>query len=178
MLMQRPVSLLLLLVLLVGLPSLTACASLGGLGGVVRPPRFEQAADRPAELRIHGPSSGHGAGSAAVRLWAQVENPNPFGVMLDRLDGTFFLGERRAAAVDFPLGLDLGARDEAIVPLDFTIDFNDLSAIGDVLRRAVSDREIGYRLEGTVGVDAGPLGALTFGPMDMLEGELDASVVR
>jgi hypothetical protein len=175
--MKRPISLLLLFLALAGLPSFTACASLGGLGGVVRPPRFA-AADRPAELRLLGPSSGRRSGGATVRLWAEVENPNPFGVMLDRLDGTFFLGDRRAAAVDFPLGLDLGARDQAIVPLDLEIDFDDLGGIADVLRRAVSDREIAYRLEGTVGVDAGPLGELSFGPMDMLEGELDASAVR
>ena len=175
--MKRQLSLLLLFLVLAVLPTLTACASLGSLGGVVRPPRFA-AADRPAELRLHGPSSGSPAGSASVRLWAEVENPNPFGVMLDRLDGTFFLGDRRAAAVDFPLGLDLGARDGAIVPLDLEIDFDDLGGIADVLRRAVSDREIASRLEGTVGVDAGPLGELSFGPMDMLEGELDASAVR
>ena len=155
-----------------------ACASLGSLGGVVRPPRIAQAADRPAELEIVGPSSGSRLGGASVRLWAEVENPNPFGILLDRLDGTFFLEDTRAARVDFPLGLELGARDEAIVPLDVTIDFDDVSALADVVRRALSDREVGYRIEGTMGVDAGPLGELTFGPMDMLEGQLDASVVR
>jgi late embryogenesis abundant protein len=167
-----------ILLILAGTLLFAACASLSELGGVVRAPRFGQAADRPAELRLLGPSAGPSAGGATVRLWAEVENPNPFGVMLDRLDGTFFLEDRRAARVDFPLGLELGARDNAIVPLDLTIDFDDLSTIADIVRRAVSAREIGYRLEGTVGVDAGPLGNLEFGPMDMLEGELDASVVR
>ena len=148
------------------------CASLSSLGSVVQPPRFAQAPDRPAELRV-GPSS------ASIRLWALVENPNPFGVLLDRLDGTFFLEDRRAAAVDFPLGLDLGARDEAVVPLDIPVDFDDVSGLADVLRRAVGARELGYRIEGTVGVDAGPLGDLTYGPTDLIEGEIDADdVVR
>jgi hypothetical protein len=155
-----------------------ACASLSQLGGVVRPPRFAPADGREAELRILAPSAGSRAGGAVVTLWAEVENPNPFGILLDRLDGTFFLDDERAASVDFPLGLDLGARDSAVLPLDVTIDFDDLSAIADVVRRALDDRGIGYRVEGTVGVDAGPLGDLTFGPMDVLEGELDARLVR
>jgi hypothetical protein len=148
------------------------------LGGVVRPPRIAQADDRPAELRLIGHSSRHRVGSATVRLWAEVENPNPFGVLLDRLDGTFFLEDTRAAGVDFPFGLELGARDQTVVPIDLTIDFDDLGALADVVRRAVGDREVSYRLEGTIGVDAGPLGELTFGPTDWLEGELDAGVVR
>jgi hypothetical protein len=150
------------------------CSALSELG-VVKPPRVTQAEGRPAELRLHGPSSTSRIGGATVRLWAQVENPNPFGVLLDRLDGTFFLEDARAARVDFPFGLELGARDEAVVPLDLTLDFDDLSTLADVLRGAIDDREVGYRLEGTIGVDAGPLGDLTFGPTDWLEGELVAS---
>ena len=154
------------------------CASLPSVGGVIRPPRIAQADDRPAELRLIGPTSGTRLGGAKVRLWAEVENPNPFGVLLDRLDGTFFLEDTRAAGVDFPFGLELGAGDETVVPIDLTIDFDDVSALADVVRRALGDREVGYRLEGTIGVDAGLLGNLTFGPTDWLEGELDASVVR
>ena len=77
-----------------------------------------------------------------------------------------------------PFGLELGARDQTVVPIDLTIDFDDMAALADVVRRAVGDREVGYRLEGTIGVDAGPLGELEFGPTDWLEGELDARVVR
>ena len=65
-----------------------------------------------------------------------------------------------------------------MVPIDLTIDFDDVAALADVVRRAVGDRGVGYRLEGTIGVDAGPLGELTFGPTDWLEGELDARVAR
>ena len=154
-----------------------ACSALSDLG-VVRPPRISHAEGRPAELEIRGPSTDRRSGGAEIRLWAEVENPNPFGVLLDRLDGTFFLEDTRAAAVDFPLGLELGARDQAVVPLDVAIDFDDLPRIADLLRRAFGNRAIGYRIEGTIGVDAGPLGDLTFGPMDVLEGELDASSVR
>ena len=172
---MRRLSLFLVSILLVLAPG---CASLGSLGGVVRPPRIAQADGRPAELRLTGPSSRSRIGGATVRLWAEVENPNPFGVLLDRLDGTFFLEDTRAAGVDFPFGLELGARDQTVVPIDLTIDFDDVGALADVVRRAVGDREVGYRLEGTIGVDAGPLGELKFGPTDWLEGELDASIVR
>ena len=165
-------------ILLVASFLVTACSSIPGLDAVVRPPRIAQADDRPAELRFLRPSSQNRIGGATVRLWAEVENPNPFGVLLDRLDGTFFLEDTRAAGVDFPFGLELGARDQTVVPIDLTIDFDDVSALADVVRSAIGDREVGYRLEGTIGVDAGPLGALTFGPTDWLEGELDASVVR
>ncbi|HVR29118.1 MAG TPA: LEA type 2 family protein [Thermoanaerobaculia bacterium] len=155
------------------------CSSLSELGRVVQAPRFSQADGRPAELRVVAPSERSRAGGAAVRLWAEIENPNPFGVKLGRLDGTLFLEDTRAAAsVDFPLGLELGARDLAVVPLDVTIDFDDLSAVADVVRHALDDREVGYRLEGTIGLHAGPFGAVTFGPMDVLEGELDATVLR
>jgi len=164
--------------LLVGAFFLTACSSIPGLGAVVRPPRIAQADDRPAELRLTGPSSRSRIGGATVRLWAEVENPNPFGVLLDRLDGAFFLEDTRAAGVDFPFGLELGAGDRTVVPIDLTLDFDDVSALAGVVRDAISDRGVGYRLEGTIGVDAGPLGALTFGPTDWLEGELDARVIR
>jgi hypothetical protein len=153
------------------------CSALN-LERVVQPPRFAQAPGREAELRIAGPSSTHRTGSASIRLWALVENPNPFGVLLDRLDGSFFLEDARAADVRFPLGLDLGARDETVVPIEITVDFDDIGGIASVLRRAATSRELGYRIEGTVGVDAGPLGGLTYGPTDLLVGSLDADAVR
>jgi late embryogenesis abundant protein len=176
--MHRKTSFYLLASILAAMMLVAGCASISELTRVVQPPRFASAPDRKPELHIAGPSSSHRTGSASIRLWALVENPNPFGVVLDRLNGTFFLDQARAADVDFPLGLDLGARDDTVVPLDITVDFDDLGGIANVLRRAASSRELGYRVEGTVGVDAGPLGGLTYGPTDLLEGTLDASAVR
>jgi hypothetical protein len=45
-----------------------------------------------------------------------------------------------------------------------------------VVGRAVTGQTVGYRLDGTIGVDAGALGTPTFGPMTLLRG--DAQVRR
>lgn len=111
-------------------------------------------------------------GGAAVRLWAEVTNPNSFGVTLGTLSGTLFLEGSRAAAADFPLGLPLGSRQQTVIPIDLSLSFSDLPGLGDALRRAVSNQPIAYRLDGTVGVDAGRLGTPTFGPMTLLTGEV------
>jgi hypothetical protein len=144
---------------------LQACAGLNQLGGLVQPPRFEQVRDQPAEIRLLG-SSG-----AGVRLWTKVSNPNAFGLTLGTLKGTLFLDESRAADADFPLGLPLGARAETVIPIDISISFADLPALSGVARRILSRQPVGYRLDGTVGVDAGRLGQPVFGPMTLLTGE-------
>ena len=95
-----------LLILATGLMGLQACASmgsLGNLGALIQPPRFEQAPDQPAEIRLQGISG------AGVRLWTRVSNPNPFGLRLGTLKGTLYLEDSRAADADFPLGLPLAA---------------------------------------------------------------------
>ena len=45
-----------------------ACASLGSrfLGGLIQPPRFSEAEDQPAEIRLVGPSAGRPVGGAVV----------------------------------------------------------------------------------------------------------------
>ena len=77
-----------------------------------------------------------------------------------------------AATTEFPLGLPLRAREEAIVPLDVTIGFDDLPNLGDALLRAAIGSAVAYRLDGRVQVDAGQLGQPTFGPMTILQGDL------
>src|SRR5437868_3910815 len=89
---------------------LSACATLGAL---VRPLRSEAAGDRPAELRLGGRLGLPDA--ATVRLWARVENPNTFGLTLSAIEGTLYLEESRAAAVEFPLGLPLEPRTEQVI---------------------------------------------------------------
>lgn len=150
-----------------------ACASLGQLQGIVQPPRFTQSEDRPAELRVLRPSMDMPIGGLGVRLWAKISNPNPFGLTLSTLKGTLFLEGSRGATADFPLGLPLEAGQETEVPLDLTVSFSDLPGLAGVARDTAQARPIEYRLDGTVGVDAGRLGQdLTFGPMTLMTGEL------
>lgn len=149
-----------------------ACASIGALGRVVQPPRFEQAPDRAAEIRLQSPSVDQPLGGAGVRIWAKVLNPNPFGFTLSTIKGTLLLEGTRAATGDFPLGLPLTAGQESVVPLDLAISFADLPGLANVIRRAATGQPLLYQFDGTVGVDAGRLGQPTFGPMMLMRGEL------
>lgn len=144
----------------------SSCATLGQLAMLVQPPRFERDPDRPAELRL----TGRGAG---VRLWARVVNPNAFGLRLSQITGELFLDGSRAADVDLPLGLPLRANEDTVIPIDVQVDFEDVPQLVGVLGRVVSRRAIGYRLDGTVGVDAGQLGQPRFGPRTLLTGEVE-----
>ncbi len=148
------------------------CAALEQLRGFVQPPRFEEVPGQPAEIRLLPPGSGLPAGGAGVRLWAKVTNPNAFGLTLGTLRGTLFLEESRSATADFPLGLPLTAGAETVVPIDLSISFADLPGLANVIRRAVGRQPIAYRLDGTIGVDAGRLGQPTFGPMTLLTGDI------
>jgi hypothetical protein len=85
------------------------CAELGQLAALVKAPRFEQAPDRQAEIRLLGPGPGMQIGGAGVRLWARVTNPNTFSLTLGTLEGTLYLEGSRAADASFPLGLPLSA---------------------------------------------------------------------
>jgi hypothetical protein len=46
-----------------------------------------------------------------------------------------------------------------------------LPGLSTVGRRLLARETVGYRLEGTIGVDAGRLGQPVFGPMTLLRGE-------
>jgi Late embryogenesis abundant protein len=154
--------------------STLACASLPQIGRVIQPPRFAAADDRPSELRLVGPRSDLPLGGAAVRVWTRVRNPNPIGLTLSTLRATLILEETRAADGDFPLGLPLQAGQESTVPLDLSISFSDVPALAIILRRVSSSEPLHYRVEGTIGVEVGRLGAPTFGPMTLFSGELRA----
>jgi len=149
---------------------LAACAT---LGTVIQPPSFSMAPDQTAEFRLLSPSLQRPLGGATIRIYARVENPNPVGLRIARLAGTLLLEGTPAASVDLPLGLPLAAGQAAIVPLDFSIGFADLPGLADVATRAVTARTINYRLDGIVGVDAGPLGQPSFGPSTWLRGDLN-----
>ncbi|HYJ79797.1 MAG TPA: LEA type 2 family protein [Longimicrobiaceae bacterium] len=142
---------------------LSGCATLGQLG--IQAPQFRVDGSQQAQLRLV-------PGGAVVRLYARVANPNPIGVVLSRVAGGLELQGRDAARVDFPLGIPLQGGQETVVPLDIRVNFDDIPTLGSVLLRAVTGQSIGYRLNGTVGVDAGLLGQPTFGPMTLLEGDV------
>jgi hypothetical protein len=156
----------------VGLCVFSACAELNQLASLVQAPRFEQAADHQAEIRVMGPAGGMPLGGAGVRVWAKVTNPNAFSLTLGTLKGTLFLQESQAADVDFPLGLPLAGRGETVVPIDMTVSFANLPGLADSIRRAINRQPIPYRLDGTIGVDAGRLGQPVFGPMTLLRGDV------
>src|SRR5688572_27139704 len=58
-----------------------ACAGLGQLLGI-QEPTFAVATGRTSTLRLGAPSISHPRGSATVRLWTRVTNPNGFGLTL------------------------------------------------------------------------------------------------
>ena len=148
------------------------CASLGPLAQIVQPPRFRQADNQPAEIRLIAPSLRNPAGGAGVRIWLEVTNPNAFGFTLSTINATLALQGGRAATGDFPLGLNLAAGQQSVVPLDLTFNFADVPGLASVARQLATGGAIDYQLDGTVGVDAGRLGTPTFGPMLLTKGDL------
>ena len=149
-----------------------ACANLGNLQQIIQPPRFEQAAGQPAEIRLLGPSANSPVGGAGVRIWLSVTNPNPFGFTLSTLNTSLTLEGNHAATGDFPLGLPLTAGQQTIVPLDLSISLADVPGLSRTLGRLAVGGTAAYQLDGTIGIDAGRFGAPTFGPMRLTTGEL------
>ncbi len=152
--------------------ALSACTALEQLRALVQPPRFEEARDRPAEIRLLGPGANRPLGGAGVRIWATVTNPNRFGFTLSRLRGQLYLEDSRATEIDLPLGLPLTAGATETFPIDLSISFADLPGLADVIRRAIGRQPIAYRVDGTIGVDAGRYGQPEFGPLTWLRGEI------
>lgn len=153
--------------------ALGACATLGQL---IQPPTFSAANTQDAQVRLLGPGAGHPLGGIGVRLFARVTNPNAFGLTLTTLNGNLFLDGQRTAAVDLPLGLPMRAAQDTILPIDINVSFADVPNIVTTLRNALTRNTIGYRLDGTFGVDAGAFGTPTFGPQTLFGG--DVRVVR
>jgi hypothetical protein len=148
------------------------CATLGPLAQIVQPPRFRQADNQPAEIRLIGPSLRMPTGGAGVRIWIEVTNPNAFGFTLSTVNATLALEGTRAATGDFPLGLPLSPGQPSVIPLDLSISFADMPGLAGVARQLASGGTIDYQLDGIVGVEAGRFGTPTFGPMLLTRGEL------
>jgi hypothetical protein len=149
-----------------------ACATLGPLAQFVQPPRFRQAENQPAEIRLVPPSLRMPTGGAGVRVWLEVTNPNAFGFTLSTVNATLSLQNARAASGDFPLGLPLQAGQTSVIPLDLAVSFADVPGLAGVARQMTTGGAIDYALDGTVGIDAGRLGTPTFGPMPLTRGQL------
>lgn len=154
--------------------AVTIVAACATLSAVVQPPQFETAA-RDARLRLLAPSAENPLGGAAVRLWARVYNPNAFGLRITSLDGDLFLEGERAAEVALPLGLPLAAEQDTVIPLELSIGLADVPGLADAAVRALTGGALAYRLDGSFSVDAGPLGELGFGPMRLLQGEVEVT---
>jgi len=150
----------------------TGCAGLGALSQVLQAPRFEVASDHQPQIQLLGPSAQRPLGGLSVRLWADVTNPNPIGVVLSSLQGNLALEGVRAADVSFPLGLPLAAAQDTIIPLDISVGFSELPRLAGIVQTAFTRGTVAYRLDGTVGVDAGLLGRPSFGPMTLLQGNI------
>jgi hypothetical protein len=151
---------------------LSGCASLEGLRAFIQPPQFAQSRDQQSEIQLLPVQLGRPAGGATVRIWTEVTNPNPFGFTLSTVDATLFLEDTQAAQTSFPLGLPLQPRATETIPLDITISFADIPRLAGALRQAARGQAVNYRLQGTVGIDAGRLGQPTFGPMTLVSGTL------
>src|SRR5215217_709066 len=137
---------------------LAGCSTLGALSQVLQAPRFSVARSNQPQIQLLGPSVQRPLGGVSVRLWADVANPNPIGVVLSSLQGNLALEGVRAADVSFPLGLPLAASQDTVIPLDISVGFSELPRLAGVIQTAFTRGTVAYRLDGTVGVDAGMLG--------------------
>jgi hypothetical protein len=144
---------------------------------IVEQPRFEPA-DGHGTIRFLTPSPANPAGEARVTLWIKVTNINPFDVTLSTLETTLLFGGRRAATGHFPLRLSIGAKQESVVSIDFSIGSADLTAVRGALIDVFIGSAATYQLDGTVGIDAGRFGQSTFGPTTLTVGSVRQAAVR
>ena len=156
-----------------------ACIYRQRLRGTLAAPRAGSGAAVARRLRItsrrfdfSAPRPRFRSAATSVRLWARITNPNPFGLTLGRLQGTLFLEDQRAADAAFPLGLPLAALAETDgADRPFRQLFGS-PRLADTIRRAASRQPLAYRLDGTIGVDAGRFGQPVFGPLTLLRGNI------
>ena len=64
------------------------------------------------------------------------------------------------------------------MPIDLSVSFANLPGLADSIRRAINRQPLAYRLDGTIGVDAGRLGQPIFGPMTLLRGDVRPAGAR
>lgn len=150
----------------------TACVGLWRFLGV-EAPRFEMDSERESVLSLDPASVLTARPVATVRIWTRVTNPNNFNLTLSRLSGNLLLEGSEMAEIDLPLGLPLVAQRDTVIPLEIRFGLPALSALGALGEALLRGRAVSYRLDGTLGVDAGALGEPTFGPRTWLQGQVD-----
>src|SRR5262249_55183823 len=96
-----------------------ACATLSTLLGI-QEPRFAVASGRTGPWSLGAPTITPPRGSATMRVWAQVTNPNAFGLTLSTLNGKLALQGGDLVDVRLPLGLPMYAAADTVIPLDLT----------------------------------------------------------
>jgi hypothetical protein len=157
--------------------SVGACAAFQQLLGV-EAPRFEVVRDRPSVLTLDATSVLSGRPLARVRIWARVTNPNTFGLTVSRLRGDLFLEDREMADVDLPMGLPLVAARDTVIPIDISFGLPTLGSLGALGEALLRRNAVDYRLDGTVGIDAGAFGQPSFGPRTWLQGQFEVRTGR
>ena len=70
--------------------------------------------------------------------------------------------------------MTLNAGADSVLPIDISIGFADLPGLSGVAPKILARQAVPYRLDGTIGVDAGWLGQPVFGPMTLVRGETAA----
>lgn len=161
------------LLLAVAALTLGACA-------VVTPERavrnleFEFVAEGSGLRRLDLPGIGGGSPSATVRIRTRVSNPNPLALRLTGLEFDLYVNANRAASGSFAGGVDLPARGQTVLDLDVTVGLAEATRLVSDLAAAARGQRTAYRLDGTVSVDAGPLGRPSFGPLTIVTGTVSA----
>jgi len=148
-----------------------ACAGLMRALGV-QAPRFELVPERESVIMLDAASVLLGRPVATMTIWTRVTNPNDFGLTLTTLRGTVFLEGRETAEFDLPLGLPLLAARDTVLPLEIRFGLPALGTLGALGEALLRRSAVAYRLDGVVGVDAGPLGRPAFGPRTWLQGSV------
>ncbi|WP_424949633.1 LEA type 2 family protein [Deinococcus sp.] len=138
---------------------------------IIAVPTFKVQSVRLTSLTL--PGIGRPA-TAYVSLNLLVNNPNPVGLRLANIAGTFILDGARVADVNLP-DVALPAHGEAMQQADLTLPLT-LDTLGSALRVA-RGQQVSYRLDGTFTADLGFLGRPSFGPYTLVQGVLQQPAI-
>jgi LEA14-like dessication related protein len=122
---------------LVGL-ALAACSSLG----------------RPAVTPERATLTGVGPSGVELGVALRVDNPNPFALVANGVDGTLFVGNHKElGTASTTLDAPIAANSSGEVQTRLNIAWSSASA----LRELVGKSEVPYLFEGELGVTGGPM---------------------
>jgi len=138
---------------------------------IIAVPTFKVQSVRLTGLTL--PGSGRPA-TMYLSLSLLVNNPNPVGLRLANIAGTFILNGGRVADVNLP-DVALPARGEATQQADLALPLT-LDTVGSALMVA-RGQQVPYRLDGTFTADLGFLGRPNFGPYTLVQGVLQQPAI-